>query len=264
MGIVLACAWRPRGELTRWRRARPALDSTYSQIVVAVPPDSDPAQVGAMAEATGGRVLVAPRPYWARHTALQEALAFLAQDETARNGGAEHIHYADGDRLLHWVETRPGEWQAAVGAIQEVDCLVLGRTDHAFRSHPENMQQTESIINAVGSHLLGMTVDLGGGSRGLSRRAAELAVALCPPEQYGDAAWPILAHRAGLRVAYRAVDGLEWETPDHHKEKAETDLAARRKRARQSDADPERWRSRTRTALEIVKEALTATTQSLP
>ncbi|MDQ3699971.1 MAG: hypothetical protein M3442_03510, partial [Chloroflexota bacterium] len=73
------------------------------------------------------------------------------------------------------------EWRQVVAEIARVDCLILGRPEAAFRSHPQCMQQTEAIINTVGSHLLGTPVDLGAGSRGLSRRAAQLAVDLCPP-----------------------------------------------------------------------------------
>jgi hypothetical protein len=108
-----------------------------------------------------------------------------------------------------------------------------------------------------------MSVDLGGGSRGLSRRAAQLEVDLCPPDRFGDAAWPILAQRAGLRVAHRAVDGLEWESPDHH-QAAAADDEARRRRAAESDSRPERWQARVRTALDIVREALDATAQPPP
>lgn len=93
-------------------------------------------------------------------------------------------------------------------------------------------------------------------------RAGELAVAHCLPEHFGDAAWPIRAQRRGLRVAYWAVDGLEWETPDHFRERAADDGACRW-HAQETDARLDRWRARVRTALDIVQEALAAVAQPL-
>jgi hypothetical protein len=65
-----------------------------------------------------------------------------------------------------------------------------------------------------------------------------------------------------LRVDYVAVDGLEWETPDHYQPEVADD-ATRRRLAAARDQDAARWAARVRTALEIVQEALDAARRPL-
>ncbi len=97
------------------------------------------------------------------------------------------------------------EWRTAVAAIPGSDCLILGRSPAALATHPQALQQTEAIINAVAAHLLGFPVDLGGGNRGLSRAAARLVLASGDPAHVGDAEWPLLAQQAGGIGAPRAT-----------------------------------------------------------
>ncbi|MDQ5850903.1 MAG: hypothetical protein M3380_02305, partial [Chloroflexota bacterium] len=156
----------------------------------------------------------------------------------------------------------PEEWRQALEAIQTTDCLIIGRTEQAFQTHPQAIQQTEKIINMVASHLLGQSVDLGGGTRGFSRRAAQFVIANSAPGRWGDAEWPILLHRGGYAVDYLALDGLEWESADRYKQHA-ADADTRRAVAEAYDQNAESWARRVEIAREIVQEGLAAVQQSL-
>jgi hypothetical protein len=252
MSVALASTWRPRGEMFRFQQLRPQLERVYASIVIATPPDVDPNEVLPMREQPGVTVVSSPKPGWGRYLAIQQAL------ETA----ASHLHYADMDRLLHWIETRPAEWHQTIDAIHQTDCLILGRTEQAFRTHPQALQQTERLINVVASYLLGQTVDLGGGSRGFSRSAAQLVIVQSAPGRWGDAEWPILLHQAGFVVNYLALDGLEWESADQYRQGV-ADPATRRAAAEAYDQHVKSWAKRVETASEIVQEGLAAAQQSL-
>lgn len=195
---------------------------------------------------------VASRPACQRYEAL----------EHASQGGADCMHCADGDRLLHWAETRFEELEVAVAAIRQSECLIFGRNDRALATHPRTLRETEAIINAVGSYLLHQPVDLGGGSRGFSRPPARAVLRHTIPENFADGEWPVLAQRYGFRVSTLAVDGLDWETPDHFQHHA-AGPDRQRQVVDQHDQDPERWARRTQTALRIVQEALAAADRPL-
>jgi len=66
-----------------------------------------------------------------------------------------HIHYADMDRLLRWVETRPEEWREATLRIADGDYLVMGRSAAAYATHPQALVKTEEISNHLISRLVG-------------------------------------------------------------------------------------------------------------
>jgi len=205
MNIALTCTWHPRGELARFQQLRPHLAQRYSQIILVTPAtagEAAVARVHALADEPHLTVVISPAPPASRYLALQTA---------CQHSAAPHIHYADLDRLLHWVETRPDEWRQTVAALPNHDCLIIGRTPQAFATHPQALQQTEQIINAVFSHYFGQPVDLGGGSRGYSRRCVEYLLAHSHPGPWDDAQWPMLLHQAGFRVGYLPVDGLDWE-----------------------------------------------------
>jgi hypothetical protein len=177
--------------------------------------------------------------------------------QAAVTTSAHHIHYVDMDRLLRWVETNPAELAQAVERIVQVDCLILGRSGRAFATHPRSLQETEKISNLVFSHLLRQPLDLGGGSRGLSRSAAQFVLDHSAPEAWGDAAWPVLLHRAGFALSYLAVDGLDWESADRYRPTA-ADAETQRQLADQLDQDAGRWALRVQIAYEIVREGLAA------
>jgi hypothetical protein len=238
MGTVLACTGYPHQQLARFQELLPLLTNIYESIVLSVPPNLAPDEM-TMLEAIP-HVLVVANQDWSRgrYTAIQKAV-----DTCSR-----HIHYADLDRVLHWVETNPAEWQSVVSRIQETDCLIIGRTEKSFETHPQALQQTEKIINLVFSNLLGRSVDLGGGSRGFSRQAAQFVVknsngscSWCT-----DSEWVMLLHRAGYQVDYIGVNGLE--SPGY---------------SATYDTDVKRWQFRVKMALEIIEAGITASQREL-
>ncbi|MCE7982044.1 MAG: hypothetical protein DYG89_12680 [Caldilinea sp. CFX5] len=251
MTIALACTWQPRGERTRFQQLRPQLAQLYSQIILVAPATAGEqalADAHALAAEPHLSVVISPAPPASRYLALQTAW---------QRSTATHIHYADLDRLLRWVETRPAEWRQTVAALPQHDCLIIGRTAQAFATHPQALQQTEMIINRVFTHHFGQVVDLGGGSRGYSRRCVEHLLAHSRPGPWDDAHWPMLLQQAGFRLAYLAVDGLDWESADRYRSQA-ADEVLQRTIADIYDADPAHWARRVQIALEIIEAGLTS------
>lgn len=254
MSIALACAWKPRGELARFQTLQPRIADLYARIIVSVPPDCPAALVDDLLMIP--TITVIQPADWAagRHAAI-----FAAAD-----GGASYIHYTDFERLIRWIETAPHEIPAVLHALQQTDCLIIGRSPAALATHARALQQTEHITNRIFSHLLGQAVDLGGGSRGFSHRAVAFLQRHSPPERAigTDAAWPILLHRAGFAIRTTAVDGLTWEVPDHYKPIA-VGRDEQQAFAMQYDKDASRWELRVQTAAEILEAGLDALNQPL-
>ncbi|MDQ2996060.1 MAG: hypothetical protein M3R61_03235 [Chloroflexota bacterium] len=255
MSIVLACAWKPRGELARFQALQPRLADLYTRIIVSVPPDCPSTLVDDLL--TMPNITVIQPTDWAagRHAAI-----FAAAD-----GGAPYVHYTDFERLIRWLETAPHEIPAVLHALQQTDCLIIGRSPAALATHAHALQHTEHITNRIFSHLLGQAVDLGGGSRGFSHRAVAFLQRHSPPERAigTDAAWPILLHRAGFGLRTFMVNGLTWEVPDHYKRHA-VGMDEQRTFADQYDQDASRWELRVQTASEILEAGLDALNQPLP
>jgi len=250
MSVTLACTWWPHGDMPRFQKLYSQLGQVYESLVISVSGEVDPAdldEVKTLEAYKGVRVVIPPDRTQARHAAMRMSL----------DTPASHIHYADMDRLLRWVETRPIEWRQTVEAVQKADCLIIGRTAAAFQTHPQALQKTEAIINLVFSHLLGQPVDLCSGSKGFSRRAAEFLIANTSPGHWADAEWPMLLHRAGFKLEAIVVDGLDWETADRHQAQA-ADSDAQRRLADAHDQDARRWALRVQVALDIVREGLAA------
>lgn len=259
MSVALAVTWNPRGEMPRFERLLPQLQQVYAGLAISFPPAADPTVTRPFTDGQyAGRadlcLFVNPDWSWGRYMALRTALLL----------DADYIHYADMDRLLRWVETRPEEWQQSVQAIQTTDCLVMGRSDVAYRTHPKSLVQTEAISNRVVSFFLGQEMDVSAGSKGFSRPAAEyLAMNTRPGRALGtDAEWPILLKRAGYQVEYRVVDGLDWESADRYQEQA-AGPEGQRLAAEQVDADAHNWEWRVKVAQEIVDVAIEAAHRAL-
>ncbi len=246
MSVVLAATWNPRGELERMRDLLPQLRGLYQAIAVVLPPQAEPAC--ASLEGLGTAAIVAPDWSWGRYVALQKAIEI---------SGVSHIHYADLDRLLRWVETCPQEWRQTVERLERGDCLVIGRTPAAYATHPQALVQTEAISNAVVSGFLGRKMDVSAGSKGFSRRAVEYLLAHTQPGHAlgTDAEWPLTLQRAGFQVEYIEVDGLDWEIPDHFQARA-AGSDRQRQVAVDYDADPLHWAHRVAVTREIVEIAL--------
>ena len=145
-----------------------------------------------------------------RRDALQAGLA----------SGCEHFHLCDLDRTLHWVNHYPDEMRRASTDIAKFDFLVMGRTPRAWATHPPVQNMTEALTNLVFAKIYGDEIDITGGARGLSRKAARLLSLHSREETVGvDGEWPILMKQLpGLESGYRAYDGLEFESLDGREE----------------------------------------------
>lgn len=255
MSLALATAWRPRGELERFQRLFPDLEQVYASIAVSLPPETGTDTVSALETIPGLRFEIAQDWSWGRHLALLRAL----------ESRASHIQYADCDRLLRWVETQPEEWRWVAGEILRHDCLVIGRSETAYRTHPKALVETEAISNLVTSFLIGQILDVSAGSKGFSRAAAEyLAVHSQPGRALGtDAEWLVVLKQAGFAVDSISVEGLDWESADRYQDKA-AGSGDQQRAAEDYDADPKNWQDRVRIALEIVQSGLEAQIRSLP
>lgn len=258
MTVTLTVTWRPRGELPRLRKLLPWLRQVYETIILTLPPVSPPDVVAVLHEMAQDELLrLVVTEVWShgRYRSLAEALY----------APAATIQYADLDRLLRWAETRPQELLKAVDAARQQDCLIYGRTPVAYRSHPQALYQTEAISNRVVSQFLEHPMDVSAGSKAFSRTAAEFLVAnTIPGHPFGvDAEWPILLQRAGFRVDYLEVDGLDWESADRYQERAASS-DGQAQAAREYDRDAEHWQARVLIAQEIVEWAMVTAQRSLP
>jgi len=177
----------------------------------------------------------------------------VAAIRAALDGGAEPLLFCDLDRLLVWVHDQPEELARAVADVGEADCTVFGRTPAAFASHPRVQRDTEGLVNDVYGIATGTAWDVTAAARGMSGTAARL-IAGSATGRYGvgtDAAWPLLVRAAGLRVAYREVAGLRFESADGAGEEvARAGGEAAWLRAR--DQDAEGWAHRVGLARQTV------------
>lgn len=190
-------------------RVLPALRRIFPAIAVLASQTTPPDALAPL-EAAGVLVrLVPPQGLVLLGRTRRDALA------VGLEAGAEWLFFCDLDRILHWAEFYPDELSQTAAAITGVDLTVLGRTPRAFASHPRTQRDTEAIINSVFAATFGAPWDITAAARGLSRRAAKAILAGCQEETIGtDGAWPLFAHTAGLSLAYRETEGLEFETPD--------------------------------------------------
>jgi SAM-dependent methyltransferase len=253
MTITLTTTWNPRGELPRLQRFFPKLREMYQYTLVVLPPMVDPELV-ADVESLGMTAVVSRDWSAGRFQALRAALGT----------GSELIHYVDLDRLVRWVETREDEWRRSVKLLGEADCVCFGRTPAAYATHPRALIETEATSNRVISHLIGRPLDISAGSKGFTRQAALFMDAHTQPgASMGlDAAWLVLLNRAGYRIKYVEVDGLDWESADQYRLEA-ADAETQRQAATEYDADTRHWEWRARVADEVVKMGLIAANQVL-
>jgi hypothetical protein len=249
MTVALASAWQPRGELERFLHLQPQLEGVYRRISITLPPDSDQEVVRKLAASPSVSVVVTPDWSWGRYMAVEDAL----------QGSDEFIQYADLDRLVRWVEKRSVEWRETVAALQRTDCLIIGRTDRAYQTHPQALRSTERVANRVFSHLLGLQVDLSAGSKGFSREAAQFLIASSRPGRAlgTDAEWPVLLYRAGYDLKSVFVDGLDWESADRYRQLA-ADADLQKVSAEAYDRDPRNWARRVAVSQEIINAGLDA------
>jgi hypothetical protein len=173
--------------------------------------------------------------------------------------GASHVHMCDFDRALHWVNRYPEELDEVIAEAGRFDYLVLGRSARAWDTHPAYQRQTERLFNHVYALVAGQSWDIGAGSRAVSQPAGALLLARSTEPSVGiDAEWPLLVGAdPGLRLGYRACEGLEFETADRYAPEIE---AAGGYEAWLSvmESDPGRWAFRLRVAVLIADAALHA------
>lgn len=252
MSITLATTWDPRGELPRFSQLLPTLQGKYHEIVISFLPEADS---DIIEQFTSGIFSSTPK------------ITFYVSDDwrkgrfmtlkKALDTPSDYIHYADMDRLLHWVETKPEEWMQMVEQIEKYDCIIFGRTDAATLTHPQALITTEMISNQVVSHFLNREMDVSAGSNSFSRSAAMYLVEHGKPDNSigTDAEWPILLKQAGFKLGYISVGGLDWESADQFQLHAAT-AEEQKQAAVRYDADPIHWLRRIEIADEIVKTAL--------
>jgi hypothetical protein len=246
--VALAATWPPRGELPRLLRLWDSLTNFYETAVIVVPPDVSNEVIQTVGSLPGVDLHVTADWRSGKHQSLRLAL----------KADVEWVQYCDFDRLLHWLECYPEELAETLRATS-ADCLIVGRTERAWATHPRCMIETEALFSVPFSHLLHCPMDLGAGSRVFSRKAAEIIVEQCPAE-WGwavDVAWPLALQAAGCSIAYREVDGLAWETPDQHREHA-ADEDTRQQMVQTYDSDPVRWHERVAVADEIIRMGVRA------
>ncbi len=181
--------------------------------------------------------------------------------ETVRAGleaGTEYLHLCDFDRALHWAARFPTELEQVIRSLRHYDLLVLGRTHRAWATHPAYQTETEALFNRVFLLATRLPWDVGAGSRGLSRPAAERLLALSSDPTVGtDAEWPLLLLQADdpfqptWRLGYLACEGLEFETADRFGPEIEAAGGYAAWLARM-EADPRRWAFRLQLAHLIV------------
>jgi hypothetical protein len=176
---------------------------------------------------------------------------------TGLQAGTSHLQTCDFDRALHWVTHPPQELEAVIADIPNYDLLVLGRTARAWATHPPYQAETEPLFNKVFALVTGLPWDVGAGSRGLSRRAAETLLEISQEQTVGiDAEWPLLLlGRDSFRVDHRACEGLEFETADRFGPEIEAAGSYEAWEANVS-SDPGRWAFRLRIAQLIAEAAV--------
>ena len=120
---------------------------------------------------------------------------------------------------------------------------------------PLGMHAAHAVISGMGGlRTAGDLVARMQLNRGMRIEAAKQYVA----QKLGvgvDAEWPLLLQRApGIKVGYRACEGLEFETPDRYRPEIESagGLAAW---TEAMNASPKRWAHRLRMAAEIAETA---------
>jgi len=254
MSIAFAATYNPRGEIPRLTRLYPQLQAAYTHLIFSLPPTASPQEIEQVRALPDAQVLVNQDWSHGRYNALKAAFDTVA----------DHLHYVDLDRLIRWVETRPDEWQQTLRRIEATDCLLIGRTEAAWATHPQVMIQVEKIINSTFSYFLGHEYDFGSGSKGFSRHAVALILANTQPGNAlgTDVEWPILLHRAGFKLDDILVDGLDWEIPDQYQDHA-ADRERQRQVAVEYDAEVNNWMRRVDDTVNVFQAGLAALQREL-
>lgn len=230
----------------------PALAARYAALVAFCSCETHPT-VLSLLEHQGAAVRVNDRPASSIHGIGPVRRATI---RLGLEAGTTHLQMCDFDRALHWAAHWPEEMTSVVDDTSHYDLLVLGRTERAWATHPPYQTETEPLFNKVFALATGQPWDVGAGSRGLSRRAAELLLEISQEMTVGiDAEWPLLLmHREGFRVGHRRCEGLEFETADRFGPEIAAAGGYRAWEAQMSAA-PHRWAFRLQVA-QLIADAV--------
>jgi hypothetical protein len=193
-------------------RFLPALQRAYETVAVASSPPTARrirAALAAVGADAGSPPANTRGPLY--RLALRRALA----------GGAPRVHYLDFDRALHWVARRPTELATLLQRAEREPALLVGRTPRAHASHHEALVATEADAAARFATRLGLRgrVDFLVPSFVLRRAAVARLLARSRARNstlYGE--WVALLVGLGEHLTYVECEGLEWETPDRHRD----------------------------------------------
>lgn len=247
MSIALTSTWQPRGELSRLQRYHSRLMSIFDSLTIVLPSPADDNLVATLSSLEGFYPIAAGEWARGRHIALESAL----------ERRAEHVVYCDLDRMIRWVELYPDELKATMRRAKTSDCLVVGRTQYAWESHPRSLRHTEHIINDVFAHVIGMPMDICVATRAFSRQAVERVLRESRTEtSLGvDGEWPYIIWRAGMTLDYVQVDGMDFETADQGLDAA-ADAERQRAYGEQYDSEASNWAQRVFVADQIISALL--------
>lgn len=136
--------------------------------------------------------------------ARRDSLKFVS------NYDHDYYHYCDFDRLLTWIKEYPAELNSFIHNIVDVDYLIIGRTEKAFQTHPEEWQVTESVSNKIMSLQLEKQVDITAGSCALSKRAIDYIIKYSKCRMT-DGEWPMIINTfTDFNIGYITVEGLKY------------------------------------------------------
>ncbi|WP_345240749.1 hypothetical protein [Pontibacillus salipaludis] len=184
-----------------WKKWKSRLEHLYSQMFITVSEETKPAFIEDLKVSTFG-VNVIPKK-GAAH-ARREVVRF------GLTGESDLFHYCDLDRLLTWLENHPDELTSLLEGMDEKDYVILGRTERAFETHPEEWKATERIANKIFSLEIGEEIDVTAGSCMFSKKSAHYINEHSRADMT-DAEWPMIVHRfAHLPIDHRLVEGLEY------------------------------------------------------
>jgi len=242
--IVLAATYHdPDGRLQEQSgRLLPILQKLFSGIAIQA---SSVTMPEALAPLAAAGVQVSHDPLEASSGLATVGRSRLSAVGMALAQQASTVLYVDWDRALHWAEIYPEELKSTLDRVVEYDCLVVGRSERAFTSHPRFQTDTEAIINHLFAVVSGNQWDVTAATRGLSRRAAEAILAGCADQEVSvDVSWPLfLQHAGSYSLGYLATEGMEFETADRYS--AEIAAAGGRDRwIAALERDPRHWAHR--------------------
>lgn len=184
-----------------FRELQRDLETIYSELFITVSEESSPDLIKVLVDSKFN-VKIIPKK-GAAH-ARREVVKFGLDRQSA------FYQYCDFDRILTWTKNYLDELREIVLDIPNHHYLILGRTNRAYLTHPNEWVETEKITNKIFSLEFGQEVDITAGSCSFSKESAKY-INMHSKEKMTDAEWPMIIHRiAKSKVDYKAVEGLEY------------------------------------------------------